>query len=436
MLCFDDRQIEVLAKQKLFNTLQRLADVLEICARKAIKDSSATTTEAAMSAALTGVTPTSTACLGYWLCNQDTPMEKRTTMKRVTALKAKCAALLKGAPLSQVLRPKELKRPRVVESAPKPILSSQTLKQSTAGVKPLGVARPTPRSSLSIRSILTGEMPSKPPSIPSAIRMERSSPSSAIGVGHSPLPDIQPSPRANTSEGVAEFVSFSLLANESARGIKRKRIGKTVRWADCRVEDGREPGPLCEVRLFTPLEDEHKREDEHPVSFEGGDDEDAPVSGLAHRDDLSTDRLHLEQRRHMTIIASQPWHTPAILDHELRRGTLESKEYRVQTLRLSKQDMARNSFAMSKKSTSVPLDPEEPPKESIEEKRRAQTRGSVLVIPWEDMDPDPHPAVPMDVTPTDVSEANELLSILPPYVRVCIRLLCLPNRPSLSLFSL
>ena len=274
-----------------------------------------------------------------------------------------------------------------------------------------------------------------------------------------------------------DFVSFSHVRDDyleggegasgsggaTGRGVKRRR-GKSVRWADCATEDGQQAArPLVEVRTYIVTEEEIRQQMPEMMiaSSSSKEEEEEEVGAIADGDkiarlelDLRKERSYLESHRKNRIMAAKlTWHPPLPIETNAHNGgtarpPLNSKEYRTQTLRLAKYEnvMSRAGAALtlSGKQRTTPNDPEEP-QVSNEEKRllMGMNDKDVLVIPW-DVGVDQHPAggfvnergqlgvnsyqesndseLQKELYPQneEVEEGNELLELLPPFVKVVL----------------
>jgi hypothetical protein len=304
---------------------------------------------------------------------------------------------MKGGSITREVKAKEIKRPRVVEtSVPKPINQSMLNAAKPSGsVKSGGVNRVKSRQSqVSVQNILSGERPAAiaPPVSAMATTTSQSgnvamtaSSSVAMYSGYYTLS----SSSAVVDSDELQFVPYRYDSNEyndtSEVGGKRKRnsSGRSVRWADCR-----EAGQLCEVKLFVTEEPEEDVSDVTrslvgPPAHIINAPEDDEVEGDARfqrQNDLNKELQYMQNHKRPKYIASTlQWHIPAPLafnhlSEDAVRATVDSKEFKVQTLRLAKLDALPSSTGQISSLTGiVVIDPEEPPKETVIERKRIQT---------------------------------------------------------------
>ena len=372
-------------------------------------------------------------------------------LRKCNALKTKCSSLIKGGSIPKETKKAEVKKPKAENLGPKPIQTpapvrvsavSSVRSQSTARLK----KKPT---SVSVQKILSGEPitpvpPSVPPKaapveLPDSSRGSSSYLAALTATSSVPMYSAYPPTDPN-------FLPFRYVANDyiedTVIGGKRKRegSGKSVRWADCT-----DSGQLVETRLFVPQEEEYPMESEEAVILASeelmGEEEEDPQPGLhivETERDLNKERLYLlSHKKQRDIATTMAWSAPRSLHldaSEVRRPpSVDSKEFRTQTLRLSKLEalLASHGAGGAKKThlTSAITDPEDPPKEVFDGRRISAVKEyvkhlilksdqlnlhdsrDILLVPWFDVSQNEAAIT------EDSSDMMELISLLPEYVR-------------------
>ena len=340
----------------------------------------------------------SSSGLNYWLSTIDNPNERKTVLKKCNALKTKCSSLVKGGSIPKDVKKAEVRKPKAENLGPKPIQTPPPVRASAASsVKSQSTIRLKKKpASVSVQKILSGEpiTPVAPPAAPKTTPAEpsesfRGSSYSAALTATSSVPMYSAYPQTDPN-----FIPFRYVANDyiedAGLGAKRKREGKgkTVSWADCT-----DSGQLVETRLFIPQEEEHVPENEAVIgpgsdeSMEIEDDDAEPGLHIVVAErDLNKERLYLlSHKKQREIVPAVSWSTPRVLSLEETENRkvpiIDSKEFRTQTLRLSKLEalLATNTAGGGKKThlTSSITDPEDPPKEVFDGRRISATKECV-----------------------------------------------------------
>lgn len=388
MQCIGDAQLDALVKSKQMELVRKFSDSLESCQRRIAREPAAVDTSSSLASTIAPAGPPTNQFLGYWLSNVDNQSDKKAALRRCALLQSKCAAVLRGGAASKPREPKKQRTDLGLPTGPKPIM------ERPLPVKPAHIkAKPAARSALSVQSILisgvsSGNSPGISSGISSAISSSISAPSSAV-VSKAPrevmsISTVGPAYFDPPPEEPSEFSSFSFVAMASNKR-KAGAGSKRVHWTDCSFEDGREPGPLSEVRVYTVSEEEHTAmhvgmaTEATDGDVEDEAEKDGKEGRLEPEKELSRERKHLEAHKLLRIpVVTAMWSTPGLVWREGQGpGQLDSKEYTAQTLRLAKHGaIMTGAPAGQKRSSAVPSarDPEAPPKESHEDRRKQGQR--------------------------------------------------------------
>ena len=364
-----------------------LAKILETCdalIKKCTKENSA-------SEGVTIPASSMTSNLNFWLSNMDNSNERKVVLKKCSTMRSKCTSLIRGGTIPKEAKKADPKKPKVEDLGPKPIQQPSIRVSNVATAKSPSTARLKKRpSTVSVQKILSGEpitpaAPSVTPRAPQTEPMElsRGPTYSAAMTASSSVPMY-----ASYPANGPDFLPFRYVAHDyidgTAVGEKRKREGKgkSVRWADC-IDSGQ----LVETKLFIPQEEEFIQEFESNSidPDESMDMEDEGEQNVVHivetERDLNKERLYiLSHKKPKEFVPTVSWSSPRILEIDssdlLQPPINDSKEFKIQTLRLSKLEalLASNTSGVNARKTPLTsslTDPEDPPKESFEGLRKS-----------------------------------------------------------------